>query len=122
MSSPEKIYEDIMKDMLIKGQIDCCINDVITKTNNDKYTSIIDIKNIPTLILNFTHIIDKLSSIKFKNVKTLETILDMLRIYTLSKINIPKNLDDFNYAFKTCIRLVILKHKYKTKHTCFCIK
>ena len=72
-----------MKDMLIKGQIDCCINDVITKTNNDKYTSIIDIKNIPTLILNFTHIIDKLSSIKFKNDKTLETILDMLQIYTL---------------------------------------
>jgi len=119
------VFECLLRDYTFMS----CIDDYITNTIFS--TKTFDAKNVPQLVLilmtlftganNFVNVTKTI-----KNEKEFKDLLEIFYTYIIDRIKGNKILDEFNVdefkkSYEICVRLAILKIKFRGKNSLICI-
>jgi hypothetical protein len=119
------VFECLLRDNTFMQGIDDYITNTIFSTKT------FDAKNVPQLVLilmtlftRTTNFIDV--SRKIKNDKEMQDLLEIFYTYIIDRIKENKglnefNVDEFKKSYEICVRLAILKIKFRGKNALSCI-
>ena len=115
------VFECLLRDNSLMSAIDTYI------LNNIFITKTFDAKNVPQLVLNIMLLmLSKSIKKNLRNDNDLQSLLDLFYTYIINKIKENPNLNEFNTdefkkSYDICVRLAILKLKFKNKNSLCCI-
>jgi hypothetical protein len=121
MNNGTYIFEIILKQPELMNIFDQYISQTITN-------GLIEIHNIPKLVLNISRLInnylnDKLYKLNIKcKEDDINIILEHFYIYITDKIHIEFNSDEFYSVYTSCVQLSIMKYKYSNKKALLCFR
>lgn len=119
------VFECLLRDNTFMA----CIDDYITSTIFS--TKTFDAKNVPQLVLILMTLFTRTNNFidvskTIKNEKEFKDLLEIFYIYIIGRIKENKILDEFNVdefkkSYEVCVRLAILKLKFRGKSALNCI-
>ena len=121
------VFECLLRDNTFMD----CIDDYISTTINS--TKTFDAKNVPALVLIIMTLLSKTKpkthidvGQNIKNDEELSQLLDVFYNYIIDRIKDEPELkvfdkNEFKISYDICVRLAVLKLKFKNKNTFSCL-